>query len=381
MQVNAPSYGDVDGLVKKATLMIPSKEPPFVSIRNIQLVNNTMYWTNDLVLEAKFTPADATNQTVIWAIKQWKPTSGAALTLPALDPADEASVLAYNTAKTALFAKVRFQQEEYVKDDSVWPNEIGLKPFPDIIYTPAGELSIGTITLYAIVKQGVQNSSGAFSDYKKETITVTVQDPPLFTYKLDGVDKSTKYWGAVDNGGVKGGKMEISTAGTDGKRRGYTITLGGGYGNSHHYFKVELDGDTFNSYVGGGIRCKYNAVEGEGDNNLIGKTVRVKAWTTVPPKTYSNAPYVSSIKIPGDANVFTKDLEFNFFKDDANIFNGGAGADMPSPQTINGKEVLFQPVKEAHVVYVWFVPWCEEKKNGVSTKFTISDVELFKATP
>jgi len=378
MQVNAPSYGDVEGLVQKAYLMIPNTPPPFVPLDNITLVENTMFWSNDLQLDANFEPENATEQKVIWAIKQWS-GGGKTLTLPTLDPTDPASVTAYETARTALFEKVRFQREEYVFDDSVVPNEIRLKQLSDIIYTPGEKASLGTVIVYALVKNAKQDDKGNLTDFDK-SMSVTVKDPPKFTYKLNGVDVDTEYWGAVDNGGVKGGKMEIANAGKDGKRRGYTITLGDGYGNSHHYIKIDL-GEKFENYAGGTIKCKFKGVEG--DCNLVGKTVRVRVNKVKPPRKYAEAgPYAASIQFPGGTDVLETGLEFEFFKDKGEVFTkikDGVVADMPTPnQTINGKQVPFKEVTDSNTVYIWFVPWSSGKKDGAATKFTISDIEITK---
>jgi len=156
----------------------------------------------------------------------------------------------------------------------------------------------------------------------------------------------------------------------------YTITLGGGYGNSHHYIKVDLGAEKLNAYAG--VKVHYKAKTG--DSNLIGKTIRVRGSTTIPPRTYSTAgPYVSTLAFPGGADVKDVELDFRFFKDDGNIFKNGVGANMPSPnQTINSQTVPFDPVKNASVVYLWFVPWSTERQGSESTTFEISDVRFYK---
>ena len=396
MQVNAPSYGNVEGLIKKATLLIPEKEDPFVSINEdkpgkpgLSLKKNTMLWTNDLVLEAKFDPPDASNQMVVWSIKSFRPTGGSLVGLPDLNPSDKDSVEEYNEAKKALFKLVSWQQEEYTLDDSVWPNEIALRDIRDTIYIPAAKP--GVLIVKAFVKNGRQDAAGKFQDYISGDLRITVADPEDFYFKLNGTDTKTVQYGAVDNGGVTGGDMVLEPAGADGKIRGYTITLGGGYGNSHHYVKIDLGTGKLSDYLGGGIKCNYKAVEG--DSNLIGKTIRVRAMLTKPPRSYNIGPFLSSLKFSGDADVGVAApqlLDFKLFKDDGGVY-GTAGNDMPDPQTFNNTVLTgnsdFGNIKKASIVYIWFVPWSDGKgkihKDDASetakpTKFTITDIELYK---
>jgi len=390
MQVNAPSYGNVEGLIKKATLLIPDKEDPFVPIEDkpgnpgLTLKKNTMLWTNDLVLEAKFSDENVTNQTVVWSIKSFRPSGGDLLSLPDLNPADPASVTAYESAKKALFAVARFQQEEYIYDDSVWPNQKALKDIPGTICIP-GEKA-GTLIVKAFVKNGTQDAAGKFADYVSGDLRITVENPADFYFKLAGTDTKTVRYGAVDNGGVSGGDMTLEKAGTDSKIRGYTITLGGGYGNSHHYIEVDLGTNKLNSYKG--IKVHYKAVEG--DSNLIGKTIRVRAMLKKPPRSYNIGPFLSSLKFPAGADVLDTDLDFKFFKDNGGVY-GTEGADMPDPQTFNSTVLTgdsdFAAIKDASKVYIWFVPWSDGKgkihkddadEETKATKFTITDIEIYK---
>jgi hypothetical protein len=394
MQVNAPSYGDVEGLVQKAFLMIPATPPPFKSVGNMSLVRNYMYYTSPgFEIEAKILPSDATNQTVNWAIVGWGPTGSVnpTIELPKLDPFDSDSVSAYNAKKAALLEKIGWLQEEYVFDDTVYPAEKRLRDVPGIFIVPkaSGAASIGKVFVQATIKNAIEelgkteNFTGKFSFEIRDPLPLTFK----FIKKTDGTldttmgtagTQTTKEWGAIDNGGVKGGYMEVlnNTPVDSGPYTKYTITLGGGYGNSHHYFKVDLGSKKLSELAG--IKAHYKA--GDGDSNLIGKTIRLRGSTTVPSRTYSQAgPYVATLAFPGGADVKDTELEFEFFIDKGNVFDADKTGEkpMPSPnQTINGETVPFQVVKDAKIVYLWFVPWSEAKKDGKATTFEISDIRL-----
>jgi len=395
MQVNAPSYGDVEGLVQKAYLMIPSTPPPFVNVVNMSLVRTYMYHTSPgFEIEAKILPSNATNQTVKWAIRKW--TDGVTtIELPKLDPFDEGSVADYNAKKLALLEKIGYLQEEYVYDDSVYPVEKRLRDVPGIFIVPkaSGTLSKGTVTVQAVIKEGKQ-VAGKFQDFEN-SYTFQIRDPLPLTFKFlkksngtldttmgtSGL-QTTDEWGAIDNGGVKGGYMEVLSASNTtpppvGTYDTYTITLGGGYGNSHHYFKVDLGSKKLSDLQG--IKAHYKA--GDGDSNLVGKTIRLRGSTTIPSRTYSQAgPYVATLAFPGGADVKDTELEFEFFIDKGNVFDTvdkTGTKPMPTPnQTINGETVPFKPVQDASIVYLWFVPWSTEKGGGKQTTFEISDIRL-----
>ena len=440
MQVNAPSYGDVEGLVQKAYLMIPSTPPPFKSITRMTLANDYMYYTSQgFQLDGKFVPEDATNQAVSWQIVGWTPTllsvdSTAALTrtLPILDPFSQTSIESYNKKKKDLLATIGYLKESYVVDDSVYPTTTAIRDVPGTLIvpeastlsdgtTPAGGFnSIGSVRVRAIVKDGRRQKDGTSVDFEFD-YNVQIRDPLPLTFKFitsgsaptetpfvipsvaAGGSQTTKEWGAVDNGGVKGGWMEVLAASNTtpappaGTYDTYTITLGGGYANSHHYIKIDLGTYKLSDFKG--MKIHYKAKTG--DSNIVGKTFRLRGNTTVPPRKYSEAgPYVSTIKYFADAknaddggpNKYygdgkEADIDFKFFKDEGQVFNKrtlnadktvATYADMPDTQSINSVNVDFSALKNASVVYLWFVPWSEERKSGEQTKFEISDIKIYK---
>jgi hypothetical protein len=414
MQVNAPSYGDVEGLVQKAYLMIPNTPPKFVGIvkNGVTLKEKTMYYTSpgfELAANIKGEEGkDATNQTVIWQLQGWSAIKDAVVPQLALteidltDPANDAlpgtpeyeasSLGQYEAAQKALFEKVRWLQEKYVIDDTLDPPKIGLKNVLNTLITPGQELSMGTVFLKATIKEA-QKSGDTYKDY--ETIlTLNIDKPLPFKYKFfanDGTtpltpaENQTIYYGAVDNGGVSGGKLEgVKKAATDTFYIGYKITLGGGYGNSHHYVEIDLSGmgagnDKFSNYDS--IKAKYEA--GDGDSNLVGKTVRLRASKTVPERSYWVGPFLSSVKYAAsDGDGKKANLKFNLFKDDGDVYKDNAdtpsvGGNMPNPQRYNGRDVEFgDDIKNASKLYIWIVPWSNGSSGGKATTFTITDIEF-----
>jgi len=418
MQVNAPSYGDVEGLVQKAYLMIPSTPPPFVSIVDkppvpgvslavpgITLKENTMLWTNELVLDAVFNPENATEKAVVWSIKSFQPKGGSKIGIPSVDLSSvetleeyEEIVEKYEEAKKKLFEKVRWQQEEYLIDDTVWPNIKGLRDVPGVITATEA----GKIIVRAFVKNAKQDpDTGKLSDYISKDLEITVNDPQTFWFKINGNYTSTVRYGAVDNGGVSGGKFALSTQSTDptdsAKKiyTGYTATYsptGGQYGNSAHYVEIKFPaGKKLDDYKQ--ITCHYKS-----DNcDLTGKSVRAKAMIKKPNRTYNPGPYIATISFSEGSfatgsNGKDTDLIFDLYKDNAQnadgtsnqgIYKAGVGADL-STSTANAdiKEnssrfITKDPddndvnLKDANKIYLWFLPW-----GGVGTEFTISDINF-----
>ena len=390
IQVNAPSYGDVEGLVQKAFLMIPNTPPPFKPIKGLTLAKNSMYWTNDFVLDPKFDPEDATEQKIIWAIKSFRGSDGVLKSIPNLnlsDPKNDnpndttSSLYKYNAAKKELLSKVMWKQEEYLVDDTVWPNQRALRDVLGTIVVPetSGALSIGSVTVVALVKGGIEKD-GKSADYSKE-LTFNIQDPPLFYYKIGGVEYSTNIYGAVDNGGVSGGSMELDAAGTDGKRRSYTATYspkGGQYGNSAHYVEINFpSGKNLNSYK------EFTFHYASENCNLTGKSIRLKAMTSKPPRTYNPGPYVATTSFPGNSDFKEADVTLEFYKDNAlnadgreqgGIFGQGQGADLTKITTDENASRFVAndiDVRTAQKIYIWILPW-----GDVGTKFTISDINF-----
>jgi len=398
MQVNAPSYGDVEGLVQKAFLMIPNTPPPFKPIKGLTLVKTEMYWTNDFVLNPKFDPEDASEQAIIWAIKSFRPAGGGALmTLPSLDLTDpknddpsgpdyaNSSLGKYETAKKALLAKVNWKQEEYIYNETVWPNQYALRDVYGTIAVPVNSGAVvGEVTLTAIVKNGIV-TDGKAANFKKD-LKFTIKNPPDFYYKLNGVEYSTIQYGAVDNGSTSGGEFVLEAAGDDGKIRGYTATYGdksGQYGNSAHYIEINFPaGKNLNSYKE--FTCHYKSE----NCNLTGKSIRLKAMTKKPPRTYNPGPYIATTSFPGNGDFKEVDITFEFYKDNSlnadgktqgGIFGQGQGADLTkitseenaSRFVTKDKDDNDVDVRTASTIYIWILPWGES-----STKFTISDINF-----
>jgi len=394
--------GGVEGLVQKATLLIP-KTSPFVGVSDISLTSNTMYWKDELVLDTKITPSNATNQSVIWVIKSFSPMGGSVISLPALDPFDSASVAAYEVAKNErLEGKVGWKQEKYTYyDDTVNPPEYKYRDIP-IIVVPDGAESVGTLKVLALIKQGQKDNNGNLMDFTKEFI-ITIEKPPMFSYKIDGTLYGTFQWGAVDNNGVSGGTMDVITKDKNGNNlpgvtvnggTGYTSydilysPTGGQYGNSAHYIEITFPEEKrFRDY--NIVKCHYTSE----NCDLTGKSVRLKAMATKPPRTYNPGPYIATTSF--DSSVpdgKDTDLTFELSKDNASnadgttkqgIYDKGVGADLTLAETNQDNAYRFFTKDEygntmflgnENKVYIWILPWADK-----GAKFTISDIEFLSS--
>jgi hypothetical protein len=387
--------GGTGACIKSAKLLVSDEPVPFVPIRNMSLVTNTFFWTNELALDVKSNPGDATNQRVTWAIMRWRSASGG----ETID-LSQANAGNYQTVKAALLEKVNWKQEEYIIDDSVYPNEMGEKSVIGTLIAPGGTDSVGTVTLYAIVKEGTledttkpESETNAIIDFEKD-FTVTIRNPPPLVYKVGGVEYPTVQYGAVDNGGVSGGSIELTDE-VDGKRTGYTITYGGGYGNSAHYIEITFPPTKkLDDYSG--LTCNYTST----NCDLTGKSVRVKAMTSKPTRTYNPGPYIATISFsradfedaPEGVSGKSTPLSFEFYEDNASnadgttnqgIYNAGVGKDLSSSSEMAASanaEGKANPgrfivdgvnVKNANKIYIWFLPW-----GDGGTVFTISDINF-----
>jgi len=389
MQVNAPSYGDVEGLVQKAFLMIPNTPPPTVSISSVSYPSTTiLYTTTGFPLEATIRPDNATNQSISWAITKWEKgvgnTDGSA---PAKIDLSDLGSDTFAVVKSKLFERVNWLQEEYVSDDSVFPAEKSLRNVPGMLTTPAGAGSIGKVSVRVLIKDGYYDKkTGKYSDYTN-TLALNIINPPDFYYKISPSDvtSKTKNYGAVDNFGIaKGGKMEVvdddgAAVTTNGKAYKSTFGPGGSYANSSHYFEVYLGvGKKLENFSSVRLKLKSD------DFTLHGKSVRMKAMETPPPnKGYAPGAYVSTTSFDSsdspDANGWW-DIEFELFKDNAKdsdgdkkngIYNKGLGADLRLAATNDANSKAYDALKTQDTIYVWFLPWCGDKMT-----FIISDVEF-----
>jgi hypothetical protein len=401
MQVNAPSYGDVEGLVQKAFLMIPNTPPPFASVTKLELKKKDMLWTNELPLDEKITPSDATEQKVIWAIKGFRDNTTD--TLISYDGSED--------SLKALKTKVWWAQEEYTIDNTVWPNKKGLRDVVGTIYIPGEEA--GTVYIQAFIKNAVEKDgklydfptktkNGVLASGNGQQLTIDVKDPQTFAYKINGTAYGTVRYGAVDNGGVSGGTMDIITKDKtpipvtpakppEGAATGYTgyeilySPTGGQYGNSAHYVEIRFPiNKTLNDYKH--IKLHYTSE----NCDLTGKSVRIKAMTKKPGRTYNPGPYIATTSFSegsfasGSSGKDT-DITFELYKDHARhadgetkegIFNKGQDADLSSASTDSENAGRYEDddgknIKSANVIYFWVLPW-----GGVGSKFTISDIEF-----
>jgi len=386
--------GGTAACIKSAKLLVSDEPVPSVGVGNVFLMSNEMYWTNDFVLEAEVVPADATNQSVTWAIESWTPAGGGTtLSLPKLDLNDSASVTAYEAAKKVLLEKINWKQEIYVIDNGVIPNTTAYRNIPGVISVPlvngVGTASLGTVRLTAIVKNGRVVGEN-FSDYTKSGLTFTIKDPPLFVFKVGGVDQKTIWYGAVDNkgGGASGGKMEVTpTAGvTPAEGTSFTSTFGpgGGYANSRHYVEVNLGaGKKLSDFSKVTLHYKGEDETKKDGGDLAGKSIRLRASATKPDagSDYNFGAYISTTSFPGGyANGWDTDIEFVLFEDNAlnsdgdtknGIYRKGVGADLRLAATDEGNAASYELVKDESIVYIWILPW-----NGGKTTFTISDVKF-----
>jgi hypothetical protein len=378
MQVNAPSYGNVEGLVQKAFLMIPATPPPFVNVDSIgDLEPKTMYWTNEMVLKAKVTGKggkNATNDQISWAIQSFRapPIGGVPsplISLPNLDLGDPASVAAYKAKLEALKKIVWWAQEEYIIDDSVTPAYKGLRDVVGTIAAPGETDSVGTVTLVATIKNAVEDKDGKPSNFSKEK-TFTITNPLKFNYKLGSTDASTVRYQIMDNFGISGSKMALVNGTEAAGYTGFTIHFEKAYGNSYYYIMVDFGAETILNYKG--IKFKYSGIgkaTGEdGGNDYNRKNIRIKASHIKPKAGQYNLPdYYIAIdqENTGDIdNGIVADIDIPFFTYPA-----------------DAAEVLRKEIDEtktnpaftsASKVYFCFTPW------GTSMDFKITDIEIYK---
>ena len=400
--------------VKKATLLIPDKVP-FVAVKDIALVKDNFYFTNDLQLtaEGKFTPDNATNQIVNWSIKSWKSKDGITTispTYPTGQGTDSSKpdynanyateLAAYNAARTALLAKVAFKPktivirppvvEEKQPDTELWdwsvqpPAKVtvagdGQVLVPardgqtytwhedDIIVAADEKDSMGTVVVVATIINGVSMPVGeqgkdgykAGVNFVKE-FTITINDPPVLKLQIDDADVEVFYYGAVDNSG--NGPSEFTTK----TPNGYKFDMGGGYGNSYYYIRIKLAaGDKFENYKG--IKFKYKGISG--DSNVGGKTLRVKAMKTVPPSTYNPGKYLTSLV--GNEMGANGEFDGEFGVDHAQIYLNTT--DTTDQAACDAKmKTNFDEFKDENTLYIWIIPWA-----GAAV-FEITDINIYK---
>jgi hypothetical protein len=377
MQVNAPSYGNVEGLVQKAFLMIPATPPPFVDVASIgNLVPNTMYWTNEMVLSAKVNGKggkNATNDQISWAIQSFRPppvggTPSPLLALPNLDPTDPASVAAYEAKLTELKAKVWWAQEEYIIDDSVTPVYKGLRDVIGTIAAPGETDSVGTVTLVATIKGGIEKDDGTPSDFTA-TKTFTITNPLKLNYKLGNANTSTVRYQMMDNFGISGSKMALVNGTEAAGYTGFTVHFEKAYGNSYYYIMVDFGSETILNYKG--IKFKYTGIgtaTGEnGGNDYNNKNIRIKASHIRPKAGKYNLPdYYIAIdqENTGDVDGTVADIDIPFFTYPADAAE------------VLRKEIDATKTNEAFTsankVYFCFTPW------GTAMDFKITDIEIYK---
>jgi len=394
-------------LIKKAYLLVPDKIP-FVAVSDMKLKANKFTWTTELALEGEFTPEDATNQIVKWSIKSWTPPNGiGTLSLPQYpegqgtdsskddyNPNYTTELLAYNTAKAALLAKVNFKPKtlvirpavDEIKQDKfeIWDwtvqppqlitvpsdNEVLQEAVPEfskawhednIIVATDGVDSKGTVVVIATVVNGISEPVGeeGKAGYKAgvnlvKEFTVTIIDPNAFTYKVDGTSKTTVFWGGMANSGATS-EMVVPTNNAS----KYTITMEGNmYGNAYHYVKYDLgSGKKLSDYEG--LTFKYKGVSGD----INYKDIHVQVLDAAPGSTYNPGKQVSELNT---GNVGSGGVTMTA------VFGESKGAaDAGFASNVTTADGYGQ------YVYLWFVPWSDGKK----TVFEISDVEFLTTIP
>jgi hypothetical protein len=372
--------GGTGACIKSAKLLVSDEPVPFVAVGDFRLSASSFYWTNEFELAPRIRPEDATNQKVTWSIESWEPGNGYVGGDTKISLSSIPAGSTYAEVQAKLIEKVNWKQES-VSDTGFWN---ATKDVIGILTAPDGAGSLGKVTIRAVVKEAEQNEDGTFKDLQK-TFAVQILDPPAFTYKVGGAPYTTVQYGAVDNGGVSGGKLALTEDGA-----GYTATYsptGGQYGNSAHYIEITFPiGKKLDDYKQ--LTCHYVSE----NCDLTGKSVRVKAMTEKPPRTYNPGPYIATISFASGVEGFDggdTDLTFDFYKDNASnadgttnqgIYGKGVGADLSTAGTDSGNAGRFITqdgdgfdvnLKNANKIYLWILPW-----GGVGTEFTISDINF-----
>jgi len=380
LQAGGESAG-LTKLVVKAWLMIPDKVP-FVPVTGMSLAKNSFFWTGALNLEGVFTPEDATNQLVKWSIKGWRSADGlTTITLP-----DSATDPSYASTKALLLAKVDFKPKTLIlrpavaevkqgavdiwdytvlppvkitvpTDDQVLVEAVPAFTYPwhedSIIIAKDGINSMGTVTVVATVTNGKKDPVGtvAGEDFTA-VLTVSILDVLPFDIKVNGVTQTV---GATDYLGVANSGASSAMSGLA-DRSGYSVnTIGNGYGNAYHYFKVDFGSENIGDYTG--IRFKYKAVAGDANY----KTVRVKAALAPPPSGYNPGLDISRLKTGDAASGVNLTAVLGDNADNTPTVTGAYSANITT-------------LSSSSVIYVWFLPW----SDTTDTTFEITNIEFYK---
>jgi len=369
-------------VANSAVLLIPDVEVKFQEVTGITLKTSKFYWTGELKLEGTVAPDDATEQLIIWSIKDWTPVNGTSKdkiyvrgdpskpTQNEKDPADPTGVAtlpntSYNYTKAALLAKVDFKSiTKYLTDDEWYTDYSVVPPIEiknaskqedpytgwksnDTIIAKALDASMGTVTIQALVIGGGKDGA----DYT-QNISVIIEDAKPLPYKIGTTASSTKVYDAI------GGKI---TALDD----GFSAKLTGSYNGGFPYFQVDFGTKTFADVKG--IKFTYAGI---GDvngtsNDWNSKIIRVYANKTKPTGGY-DADYVVGITAnSGDITDKSKDFAIDFGKGSYGVWNG-ASDDMHDLEDAGEFDTTTAAIGTESKIYFRIFPWA----NPVEYKIT-----------
>jgi len=379
--------GGIAELFDKATLQVSKKVAPFVPITDIKLKTNTFGWNNTLKLEAEFTPANATNQIVRWAIKSFQePTVGGVAgkiykvtgdpKAPDIEDEDEngedITGSSYNDSRETLLGFVQFATSKGtvpVEVTDVWPFSSQKEPgeektLADTIKVPAN--TVGTITVVAFVENGDgekdKDGNWVLKDYTKE-FAITVTDVKGLVYKADGTSKLTATYGAVDNSGNGPSTLTVNS-----DSLGFVFDMKGNYGNSYYYIEIDFDTEKLGDYKG--VKFDYKGVGTvDSDNNdYNNKSLRVIATKDKDSiKGYNPGGVIGVTDDSGDVSITSKSLTCPFGVGEINL-------GYPDPDVHKFSE-FFKPLRGESKIYIWFLPWANP------AEVEISNIEFIKTLP
>jgi len=316
--------------VKKAWLLVPVKEEPFVSLTGLTLKSSGGVTGKPFELVPIFDPEKPTVQSVTWAI--YKDTSVEVNNSAEAEWADDNT--SFNVAGAAK-SKNKIISNKVANTSDPGPWTVKVK---------------ATLKAAKLGKDAEGNDK--YEDFEKDFV-ISFKDPVPFEYKVDGVVTKTKEYAGVANDNGASSDMEVDKA-TPGK---YTITMtGNSYGNAYSYFMVDLGSNRIGEFEG--VKFTYTPVSGD----ALGKTIRVKAALDPPPVGYNPGKDVARSK--GDALGAT--------------LGTGVNADLKfgyNDTTINNDWVdNLTDISSSRYIYLWFLPW----SDASTTKFSISDVQFYK---
>jgi hypothetical protein len=164
-------------------------EKDFVPVTNIELVVTKGFTYTDFKLEAKITPADATNQEIIWAIFPKAATEGSGTSM----------ITSKTTIDDVEFQRIPAANVTEVTDDSTWPwststsdasiNQGRNGKYPNIIIATED----GKVNIVALIKDG----KGPGEDYIQRDLVIDIDllvFPKFSNAKSLGLPTATYQW-------------------------------------------------------------------------------------------------------------------------------------------------------------------------------------------